>query len=79
MVTSEFHMPRTQATFDFVYGLAGRQLHGDPAWYRLEYRAGKRGAGCVWRWWWWHVHDYVVLSGGRAADGCVELCRSLGP
>lgn len=33
-------MPRTRATFDFVYGLAGRQLHGDPAWFCLDYHAG---------------------------------------
>ncbi|PRW39255.1 Rossmann-like alpha beta alpha sandwich fold [Chlorella sorokiniana] len=38
VVTSDFHMPRTQATFDFIYGLAGQQLHGDPRWFKLEYR-----------------------------------------
>ena len=43
VVTSEFHMPRTQATFDFIYQLAGRQLHGDPAWYCLDYRPGGTG------------------------------------
>lgn len=40
MVTSEFHLPRTRATFDTVYGLAGRQLHGDPAWFALDYWPG---------------------------------------
>lgn len=43
VVTSDFHMARTQATFDFVYSLAGRQLHGDPSWYSLDYRPGAVG------------------------------------
>ncbi|PSC72031.1 Rossmann-like alpha beta alpha sandwich fold isoform B [Micractinium conductrix] len=38
VVTSEFHMPRTAATFDVVYALAGTQLHGDPSWFHLDYR-----------------------------------------
>ncbi|KAL4440424.1 hypothetical protein ABPG75_003425 [Micractinium tetrahymenae] len=38
IVTSDFHMPRTRATFDFIYSLAGRQLHGDAAWFDLDYR-----------------------------------------
>ena len=47
-MTSEFHMHRTYATFDFIYQLAGRQLHGDPAWYCLDYRpGGDRQAGCL--------------------------------
>lgn len=33
-------MPRTQATFDFVYRLAGQQLHSDAGWHRLHYHAG---------------------------------------
>lgn len=40
VVTSEFHMPRTRATFDFVYNLAGSQLYGDAAWFHLDYRPG---------------------------------------
>lgn len=40
VVTSEFHMPRTRATFDFIYGLAGRQLYGDAAWFDLHYCPG---------------------------------------
>jgi hypothetical protein len=50
VVTSHFHMPRTQATFDFIYRLAGTQLYGDPGWYQLQYQAGKRCRG----WAEWH-------------------------
>ena len=39
VVSSDFHMPRTQATFDFCYSLAGEQLQGDPAWFSLHYHA----------------------------------------
>lgn len=54
VVTSEFHMPRTRATFDFVYGLAGRQLYGDEAHFSLDYQPGGRtgrtavAAGSCW-------------------------------
>ena len=37
MVTSEFHMPRTRATFDYCYSLAGEQLYGDASWFSLDY------------------------------------------
>jgi len=43
VVTSEFHMPRTSATFDVVYALGGRTLYGDANWFQLDYRAGKLG------------------------------------
>lgn len=42
VVTSEFHMPRTRATFDTIYGLAGRQLHGDAAAFALDYWPGEQ-------------------------------------
>lgn len=35
VVTSDFHMPRTAATFDFCYGLAGAQGLGGP--FQLDY------------------------------------------
>ena len=37
MVTSAFHMPRTRATFDYCYSLAGRQFLGSPAHFQLSY------------------------------------------
>lgn len=37
VVTSDFHMPRTAATFDFCYRLAGQQLYDDPGWFDLQY------------------------------------------
>lgn len=39
VVTSNFHMPRTQRIFEDVYGLAGRTLFKDPQRYQLSFRA----------------------------------------
>jgi hypothetical protein len=64
-------MHRTQATFDFIYQLAGRQLHGNPAWYCLDYRpGGGRLAGCLACW----IDGWVVpgLTGGLR--GCLPGC-----
>lgn len=38
-MSSAFHVPRTRATFDFCYSLAGRDLHGDASRYALSYHA----------------------------------------
>lgn len=40
------------------YGLAGQQLHGDPRWFRLDYRPGKLAV----------VH--LTLTGGCFAVPC---------
>jgi hypothetical protein len=37
VVTSEFHMPRTRAIFDYCYELAGRQHHGSSSHFQLSY------------------------------------------
>lgn len=37
VVTSDFHMPRTRAIFDFVYSLAGEELRRDPLHFSLSY------------------------------------------
>ena len=36
-MTSAFHMPRTSATFDFLYALAGAQYCGSPCHFLLDY------------------------------------------
>ncbi|GLC46941.1 hypothetical protein PLESTB_001544900 [Pleodorina starrii] len=39
VVTSDFHMPRTAALFASMYGLAGRELYGDPRRFELMFVA----------------------------------------
>ncbi|GFR42937.1 hypothetical protein Agub_g3814, partial [Astrephomene gubernaculifera] len=39
VVTSDFHMPRTAALFDHMYGVAAREVYGDPKRFELLYVA----------------------------------------
>ena len=32
IVTSSFHMPRTQGIFDHIFALGGKHLHSDSNW-----------------------------------------------
>ena len=67
-------MPRTRATFDWTYRLAGRQLHGDADWFDLHYLPGAVrfywDCGFV-GWWvgWWSM--WFPAQHQSAAD-CME-------
>ncbi|KAK9848231.1 hypothetical protein WJX84_002481 [Apatococcus fuscideae] len=39
VVTSNFHMPRTQGIFNHIFALGGEALHQDRGWFLLDYHA----------------------------------------
>jgi len=45
VVTSEFHMPRSAALFQHMWGAAARDVFRDPSWYQLVFASASDGDG----------------------------------
>lgn len=76
VVTSDFHMPRTAALFRDMYGLAGRELYGQPDRCQAAWRAclcgGKSSRGRAGVGWAGVLLHGMGRYSGRKASSCLH-------